>query len=151
MNIRDNSDAVTAILGLQWNSFEDAFVIPATPVSSDYPIFKRNVLKKVVTVFDPLGLVSPFIVQGKIMLQELWNRGFEWNDEVEDEIGNSIQNWFSQLPCLNNVKVPRCLREPQPGKCKEVVTFVYASQQAASYTPSEYAYGSITTRLMRAK
>ena len=66
VNIRDNSDTVITTLGLQRNSTEDAFVIPATPVSSDYPITKRNVLKKVATVFDPLGLVSPFIVQEEL-------------------------------------------------------------------------------------
>ena len=102
VNIRDNSDAVTTTLGLQWNSTEDAFVIPATPVPSDYPFSKRNVLKKVATVFDPLGPVSPFIVQTKIILQEFWNQGYEWDERV----ANRIQNWFSQLPCLNEVKVP---------------------------------------------
>ena len=74
VNIRDNKDAVTTTLGLQWNRTEDILAVPATPPSFDYPITKRNVLKKVATVCDPLGLVSPFIVQAKIMLQELWNR-----------------------------------------------------------------------------
>ena len=71
--IRDNTDTVTTTLGLPWKSNEDAFVIPATPVLSDYPFTESNVLKKVATVFDPLGLVSPFIVQAQIMLQEFWN------------------------------------------------------------------------------
>ena len=65
VTIRDDSDTATTTLGLQWNSTEDAFVIPSTPVPSDYPITKRNVLKKFATVFDPLGLVSPSIVQAK--------------------------------------------------------------------------------------
>ena len=73
VNIRDNSDTVTTTLGLQWKSNEDAFIIPATLVPSDYPFIESNVLKKVATVFDPLGLVSPFIVQAQIMLQKFWN------------------------------------------------------------------------------
>ena len=52
----DNSDTVTTTLGLQWKRNEDAFVIPATPVPSDYPVTESNILKKVATVFDPLGL-----------------------------------------------------------------------------------------------
>ena len=56
VKIRDNSDTVTITLGLQWKRNEDAFIIPATPVLSDYPITESNVLKKVATVFDPLGL-----------------------------------------------------------------------------------------------
>lgn len=109
VNISGNKDAVTTTLGLQWNSTEDEFVVPATAAPVEYPITKRSVLKKVMTVFDPLGLVSPFIVQAKIMLQELWNRGYDWDEEVKDEVANQIQNWFSQLPCLANVRVPRSL------------------------------------------
>ena len=112
VNIRDNSDAVTATLGLQWKSNQDAFIIPATAIPSDYPIAESYVLKMVPTVFDPLGLVSPFIVQGKIMLQEFWNWGYEWEEGDEDEMAYHIQNWFSQLPCLKEVKVPWCLRKP---------------------------------------
>ena len=55
VNIMDNNDKVTTTLGLQWKRNEDAFIIPATPVPSDYPITESNVLKKVATVFDPLG------------------------------------------------------------------------------------------------
>ena len=66
VNIRDHTDTVTTTLGLQWNSTEDAFVIPATPVSSDYPITKRNVLKKVATVFDPLGLSVPSLCKQRL-------------------------------------------------------------------------------------
>ena len=36
MNVRDNSDAVTTTLGLQWNSAEYAFVIQS---NLDYPDF----------------------------------------------------------------------------------------------------------------
>ena len=131
VNIRGNTDTATTTLGLPWKSNEDAFVIPATPVPSDYAFTESNVLKKVATVVDPLGLVSPFIVQAQIMLQEFWNWGYEWEVEDEDERAYHIQNWFSQLPCLKEVKVPWCLgKPPQPVKCKEAVTFVDASQQA---------------------
>ena len=92
VNIRDNKDTVTSTLGLQWNSTKDVFVVRAIPAPFDYLITKRSVLKKVATVFDPLGLISPFIVQAKIMLQELWHRGYDWDEEVEDEVANRIQN-----------------------------------------------------------
>ena len=127
VNIRDNKDAVTTTLGLQWNSTKDILAVPATPPPLDYPITKRNVLK-IATVFDPLGLVSPFIVQAKIMLQELWNRGYDWDEEVQDEVANRIRLWFLQLSSLANVKISRCLQNQQPVKLGEVVTFVDASQ-----------------------
>ena len=110
VNIRDKKDAVTTTLVLQGNSTEDILAVPATPPPFNYPITKRNALKKIATVFDPLGLVSPFIVQAKIMLQELWNRGYDWDEEVQDEVANRIQLWFLQLSSLANVRIPRCLQ-----------------------------------------
>ena len=45
VTIRDNSDTVTTTLGLQWKRNEDAFIIPATVIPSDYPFTESNVLK----------------------------------------------------------------------------------------------------------
>ena len=120
----------------------------------DYPITKRNVLKKIAIVFDPRSPVSPFIVQAKIMLQELWNHGYDWDEEVQDEVANRIQLWFLQLSSLANFKIPRCLQDQRPVKSKEVVSFVDASQQAygaLSYLRIEYENGTATSRLIASK
>ena len=91
VNIQDRNITVTTTLGFQWNGTEDMLVVPATSVPVEYSITKRNFLEKIAAVFDPLGLVSPFIVQAKIMLQELWTRGYEWDEEVQDKVANRIQ------------------------------------------------------------
>lgn len=62
MNMRENKYTVTKTLSPQWNSTEDELEVPTTLAPFDYPITKRNVLKRIATVFDPLGLVNPFIV-----------------------------------------------------------------------------------------
>ena len=72
------------------------FTVTASPVSKKFQKTKQNVLRKVATIFDPLGLVWPYVIVAKILLQELWMRGYDWNDEVRDEIVNKIGNWFEQ-------------------------------------------------------
>ncbi|XP_067017327.1 uncharacterized protein [Acropora muricata] len=106
------------------------------------------------TIFDPLGFVCPYIVDVKILLQELWMRGYSWDDEVQDEIANKIEGWFEHLRGLAAVKIPRCLRSSEPVKSKRIVTFVDASQQAygaAVYMRCEYHNAAITSRLIAAK
>ena len=73
LTIAKNKDPVVNTLGISWNS-EDTLALSAPTVSPDLPITKRNTLKKVavVPVFDPLGLVSPFVIVAKAILQELW-------------------------------------------------------------------------------
>ncbi|XP_067019459.1 uncharacterized protein [Acropora muricata] len=139
VNIRDSKDTVTTTLGLQWNSTDDVLKVPATPVPEDYPITKRSVLKMIATVFDPLGLVSPFVVQANIMLQELWNRGYDWDEEVQDEVAKRLQVWFSQLSCLANVKILWCLQNQQP------------AYGGASYLRYEYEDGTVSAQLIASK
>ena len=81
-------------------------------------------------------------------------RGYDWDDEVQDEIENKIGAWFEQLKSLREVKIPRCLRSPELVKSKRILTFVDASQQAygaAVYLRCEYYNDAVTSRLIAAK
>ena len=152
--INSGQDPVIKTLGISWNSTEDLFTVTASPVSPDFQTTKRNVLSKVATIFDPLGFVCPYVIVAKILLQELWTRGYDWDDEVQDEIANKIRNWLEQLKSLKEVKISRCLRSPEPVKSKRIVTFVDASQQAygaAVYIRCKYHNDAVTSRLIAAK
>ena len=72
ITINNNQFPVTRNLGVSWTSSEVTFTIT---VSSNFQITKRNILKKIATIFDPLGLGSPVIIAAKILIQELWSRG----------------------------------------------------------------------------
>ena len=123
-------EPVVKTLGISWNSTEDTFTISAANISAELPVTKRNMLRKVATVFDPLGFVGPFVIKAKILLQELWTRGYDWDDVIHDESASRIGSWYGQLRSLGNVQVPRCLREAKKVVAKRVVTFVDASLQA---------------------
>ena len=59
---------------------------------------------------DPLGLISPAIIKGNMLLQMLWSRGYDRDDEIHDDIASEIQSWFDQLSVLSQVRIPRCIR-----------------------------------------
>ena len=69
--INSGQDPITKTLGISWNSTEDVFIITASAVSPEFQTTKRNVLRKVATIFDPLGCVCPYVIMAKILLQEL--------------------------------------------------------------------------------
>ena len=153
--INGGQNPITKTLGVSWNSTEDVFTLVASPGSSDIQaITKRNVLRKVASIFDPLGFVGPFIIVAKILIQELWSRGYDWDDEIQDDVADKIEAWFEQLQNLDKVKIPRCLRKVERVKSKHIVTFVDASQQAYGavvYLRCEYENESVTSRLIAAK
>ena len=44
-------------------------------------------------MFDPLQLLAPYIIRGKMVLQEPWLRGLEWDEEFPDDLKLTTQQW----------------------------------------------------------
>ena len=59
-------------LGVWWLANEDMFTFKENKPNDDMIYSKRNFLKKIATLFDPIGLLSPFTVRAKILLQDMW-------------------------------------------------------------------------------
>lgn len=154
LQISEGQDPVVKTLGISWNSVEDTFTISTGKLSAELQLTKRNVLRKIATVFDPLGFVGPFIVKAKILLQELWSRGYDWDDVIQDEIAGRIEEWHQQIVTLSNVRVPRCLREAKEVATKRIIAFVDASLQAYGtvvYLQCVYNDGTVSSRLIASK
>ena len=74
----------------------------------DKPLSRRGILSTVSSMFDPLGLVSPFILVEKQILQELCGDGVGWDDEVPDKLRPKWEEWRTELPALERLRVARC-------------------------------------------
>jgi hypothetical protein len=117
-------------LGVMWQAEEDVFTFKVhLDVSSDV-YTKRFVLKTIAKLFDPIGLLSPFIIQGKIILQKIWCEGYDWDEPIESDLRMNIMKWFSELPDLNNTKVERTLNFSKEVTSSTVHVFVDASELA---------------------
>ena len=99
--ITKGQEPVVKILGISWNITEDTFTISTAKAPTELLLTKRDVLKKVATVFNPLGFVSPFVVRAKFLLQELWSRGYDWDDVIHDEIATDDDGAIPVAACRN--------------------------------------------------
>ncbi|KAG7198908.1 hypothetical protein KM043_015726 [Ampulex compressa] len=108
-----NKDDDVAVLGTQWNTVGDVlqYSIPARTVDR---VTKRTILASVARVFDPLGLIGPVLLSAKIVIQRLWQLGIGWDESVPIELHTRWLRYESQLPELNNLKVPRHVMEENP-------------------------------------
>ena len=69
-------------LGLHWDADSDTFLFKVVPTNK--PPTKRGILSTVSSLFDPLGFMGPFILSVKVLLQELWRMGIQWDERVPE-------------------------------------------------------------------
>ncbi|XP_052771144.1 uncharacterized protein LOC128210829 [Mya arenaria] len=74
------------VLGHTWNTRNDTVAIQKPKcIVKDLEITKRNVLKQLASVFDPLGLFSPVLLKGKVLIQKVWSKHLDWDESFDNE------------------------------------------------------------------
>jgi len=73
---------VERTLGIQWNTEADEFVFDVQEKTK--PDTRRGILSVVASIYDPLGFISPFVLEGKSILQEMCKRGVSWDDPLPE-------------------------------------------------------------------
>ena len=96
-------------LGCVWRPEDDVLGVSSTDV--DVESTKRGVLSRLSMVFDPLGLVSPFVLRAKVLVQRLWAMKAEWDQPLSGGELLEWNSWLADLRCLEQVEVPRCYKQ----------------------------------------
>jgi len=95
------------VLGLQWNSINDEISLQNNMKNKEKGETKREILGQIASVFDPLGLLNPVVLNGKLFLQQLWNKGLDWDEKLEGEQIDQWQEIEQDLRQLHTIKLPR--------------------------------------------
>ncbi|XP_077369860.1 uncharacterized protein LOC144014155 [Festucalex cinctus] len=106
LDFDDSSDHIQRSLGLSWDLKLDLFTFRVE--TAEKPFTRRGILATVNSLFDPLGLAAPVIIQGKFLLRELTSGDvLDWDSPLPDEKKSEWKVWESSLQSLSNVKIPR--------------------------------------------
>ena len=99
------------VLGYLWNHKSDKLSIKELVGKvAAMNITKRNVLKVIASVFDPMGLYTPVLLRGKLLLQTIWSRNYDWDENIDDSDILSVWSSLSaDLVKLSSLKVHRCI------------------------------------------
>ena len=96
----------TKVLGQTWCLSNEAFTAQ-TPKTIDPPQTLQQVFSIVSSIFDPIGLLAPFVIQLKVILQNLWQRGQTWDQPVPDDLQPRINKFATQYATMPDIAVPR--------------------------------------------
>ena len=146
------------ILGLSWDIETDEIYFDlkeVIAVATSLPPTKRSVLKISVKLFDPLGVVSPFIIGIKIMFQLLCKDKVDSDQELESHVLKRWKQLSKKFEALSKIKIPRCYYlVGQTPVLQQIHGFCGASERAYAatiYLRSVYDNGDVRVCLTSAK
>ena len=132
------------VLGLKWLNEIDKLSFNVNNAKLSNEIYeglkrptKREFLAVIMSIFDPLGFLTPFTIRSKILMREIWNSAFGWDEQLRDKEFVIWKLWLSDLKGIAKCRVERCyqLKENQT-KSAELHIFNDASSRA--YTVVAY-------------
>ncbi|XP_037303405.1 uncharacterized protein LOC119193787 [Manduca sexta] len=91
---------------------------------------KREALSTVMSIYDPLGLLSVYTIRAKIILQNLWRLKMSWDERVPEEDGKLFATWLSQLSAIGQLRIPRHYGPTSHERRIELHVMCDASEQA---------------------
>lgn len=141
-------------LGLLWKSQNDIFSFKIDSIEPDAALTKRKFLQKIATIFDPLGFLAPFIIRAKILMQEIWAAGYDWDMQLDDVFTRKASQWFTELDELPTLKIARCLQFSESVESTVLHIFVDASNDAYGaviYIRHLHRDSNISVQLVAAK
>lgn len=146
-----DTNHVTKVLGLQWDSQSDTFQYQVSSPTSKYT--KRSVLSHLARIFDPVGWLSPTIFLAKHLLQLIWQGQVGWDDELPSSLHSMWHDFTTELPQLKNIRIPRFVFRPNPSSTI-LVGFCDASEKgygAVTYLVHSPTHTQPDVMLLRAK
>ena len=101
-----------------------------------------------------MGFLNPYVIRAKILLQEMWTSGLDWDDQLDENLARKAKTWFAELQQFGKITVPRCLQLEKRVVTTTIHTFTDASGDAyaaAIYARQQYEDGSTSVRLAVSK
>ena len=92
---------------------------------------KRIILKRIASIFDPMGLICPVMLPVKVFLQNLWSKNLDWDEHLCDKDKNMWATVSTDLENLTQSCVSRCIiRHNQTDVEYRLLCFSDASEKA---------------------
>lgn len=81
----------------------------------DQPTTRRGILSVTSSIYDPLGIASPFVMTAKSLLQQLCRNGTGWDEKIDGTVLRNWNSWLTQVKQLEDVKIERCYKPKNLG------------------------------------
>ena len=100
------------VLGLSCDFEQDTITLKLTAIAKrteNLPATKRNTLRLLAGIFDPLGMIGPITITAKILFQEASRKKINWDDPLDGVIKQAVEAWIESLIECKLITIDRCL------------------------------------------
>lgn len=94
-------------LGVQWNTYDDTLVFTYPDLTAEPVDTRRQVCSLLPKIYDPMGLISPYVITAKMLLQEVCQLQTDWDEKLPQDMINRWKTWQADIPNLDGFKMPR--------------------------------------------
>ncbi|XP_026005436.1 uncharacterized protein LOC113010547 [Astatotilapia calliptera] len=105
LDLDKDSPPLQRSLGLSWDLVNDTFTFRVA--KSEKPFTRRGVLATINSLFDPLGLVAPVTIHGKLLLRQLTRDSSDWDAPLPSEKATEWITWRDSLQDLEQFAISR--------------------------------------------
>ena len=104
-----NLESQSKVLGVKWNVKSDNLYFDLQ-MNMHSEITRRTMLSTVSSLFDPIGLIAPVLVKGRILFQDVTRLKLPWDETVPPDVSESWSRWLHSLDDLKHVVISRCIK-----------------------------------------
>ena len=134
------------VLGMWWHTTDDTFTFKIPKrcrlelLSGEQVPTKREVLRILMSIYDPLGFLANILMFLKVLLQEIWRSNIGWDEPILDQQLEKWRTWLSVLHGVHKVNVPRCYRSKTSSivESNEVQLHVFVDASENGYAAVVY-------------
>lgn len=135
----ETSPQSTKILGMWWDTTNDVLRFKVNEERIGHDLLegsitptKRIVLRIVMMVFDPLGLLGFLILRGKLTIKAIWRTKVDWDEMIQPEEMELWKQWLGELRHIPEVEIERWYFTESNVESYELHVFVDAGEEAAA-------------------
>ena len=137
----------TSVLGLNWHLKTDSLSLKPVKLIIPQILTKRKLLGLVSTNFDPLGLVIPVLIKGKLLVQTAWRSNVSWNDPLPVCFLDQWKILQQEFLLLADIKIKRFVASQD---C-EYILHVFCDSSEKAYGCAIYLVCYNSSNLLMAK
>ncbi|XP_065058645.1 uncharacterized protein LOC135686359 [Rhopilema esculentum] len=94
------------LLGLTWDKQKDTIAV-SIKKEKGRGSTKRELLQHLASIYDPLGIISPITLVGKIIFRDACKQGVKWDEGLPKDLNERFVQWSKNLP--ERVAIPRSI------------------------------------------